>query len=257
MYKWAPKSRPGRPGEGAEVPTNGHESQARWVVAGTATAVIFMMVAGLFSEVKPLIVKEMTYVESRNVTLVGERHKVVNDESALLDPTPLFLPTRWNATQREVLAPDFAARFQGYDSPHFSFSESELKLGLPDPITVPKSPAEAVSDHGISVVLAGFGETDGPVPVPGARAAFVEIMTAADGRNLLTHSIPGALPTKGNWQPMELVARIDAAGLVGPLVVTTRSGVEEVDRFVAKYLAQTLRIGERLDPGFYRICVGP
>jgi hypothetical protein len=56
---------------------------------------------------------------------------------------------------------------------------------------------------------------------------------------------------------MEFVAAVDPAGLVGPLVPTVRSGVEEVDNFFQNYLARTLRVGERLAPGFYRICVGP
>jgi hypothetical protein len=73
----------------------------------------------------------------------------------------------------------------------------------------------------------------------------------------LAQAITGAPPGKGGWAPVEFVARVDAAGLVGPLVVTERSGLEEVDVFFANYLARTLRVGERLAPGFYRICVGP
>jgi hypothetical protein len=56
---------------------------------------------------------------------------------------------------------------------------------------------------------------------------------------------------------MEFVATIDAAGLAAPLMVTTHSGVDEVDVYFKNFLVRTLRVGERLTPGIYRISVGP
>jgi hypothetical protein len=56
---------------------------------------------------------------------------------------------------------------------------------------------------------------------------------------------------------MEFMAAVDASGLVGPLVLTVHSDVAEVDAYFGRYLAETFRIGQRLEPGFYRICVGP
>jgi len=53
------------------------------------------------------------------------------------------------------------------------------------------------------------------------------------------------------------MAAVDPAGLVGPVVPTVRSGVSEVDDYFARYLEETLRVGQRLAPGFYRISVGP
>jgi hypothetical protein len=53
------------------------------------------------------------------------------------------------------------------------------------------------------------------------------------------------------------VAAIDPTGLAAPLTITTRSGVDEVDAYFQNFLARTLRVGERLAPGFYRISVGP
>jgi hypothetical protein len=53
------------------------------------------------------------------------------------------------------------------------------------------------------------------------------------------------------------VAAVDAAGLVAPAAITRRSGFEDVDSYFQNFLVQTLRVGERLSPGFYRISVGP
>jgi hypothetical protein len=76
---------------------------------------------------------------------------------------------------------------------------------------------------------------------------------------VLAETLPAevAPPTTKAWQPMEFLAAVDPAGLVGPLVITEDSRVEEVNTYFRKYLAQTYRIGERLPPGFYRIIVGP
>jgi hypothetical protein len=59
------------------------------------------------------------------------------------------------------------------------------------------------------------------------------------------------------WAPLEFLATVEAAGLVAPLTLTGRSGVDEVDAFFRNYLVRTFRLGERLPPGFYRITVSP
>ena len=56
---------------------------------------------------------------------------------------------------------------------------------------------------------------------------------------------------------MEFIAAVDAAGLVGSVVPTVSSGAGEVDEYFGRYLADTLRVGQRLAPGFYLISVGP
>ena len=104
----------------------------------------------------------------------------------------------------------------------------------------------------------GFGRTDLQVDRLPARGAFVEITEAGSGRSVFARPVADVNPPGGApWQPMEFLAAVDAAGLVGPLVPTLRSGVYEVDNFFQRYLADTLRVGSRLPPGFYRITVGP
>ncbi|MCX6956888.1 MAG: hypothetical protein NTV51_32590 [Verrucomicrobia bacterium] len=232
-------------------------TKRRWAVAGTGAAVVGALMLMLFRGVGGAPLAPAKAPPRPTVTVVSQRDVAVNDESVLLDPMPLFLPTKWNATQREIPAPEPGGRFQGYDTPRLAFAENELKLGLSDPISVPAGPAKAVTEDAVAAPLVGFGRLDTPVVAPKARGAFVEIVEASTGRTVWSDQIVEAPEGKGLWQPLEFMARVDPAGLVGPLVVTTRSGVEEVDGFFAKYLARTLRVGERLAPGFYRISVGP
>ena len=60
-----------------------------------------------------------------------------------------------------------------------------------------------------------------------------------------------------DWQPAEFLIAVTPAGLLGRPVETVSSDVEDVDVFFRDYLARTLRLGERLPPGFYRVVVGP
>ncbi len=232
-------------------------AKRRWAFSvGVATVVMAGLLVLLRNPKRPPD-PAVDLAAKRTVTLVSAADKAVNDETVLLDPTPLFLPTKWNATQKEITPPEAGGRFQGYDAPKFSFRENELKVGLPAPIKVPAGPAEAVAADAPMSVLVGFGRTEGPSVTQTPRGAFVEIVAATNGRRMLAQSIPTAPTAKGVWQPVEFLAGVDAAGLVGPLVVTSRSGLEEVDGYFASYLTKTMRIGERLAPGFYRICVGP
>jgi len=59
------------------------------------------------------------------------------------------------------------------------------------------------------------------------------------------------------WQPAEFLVCVTAEGLLGRPVETVSSDVEDVDAFFRDYLTNTLRLGERLPPGMYRVVVGP
>jgi hypothetical protein len=231
--------------------------KGRWGTAVGGAVLIAALTLMLFRSPQPLPPEPATAATGRGVALVKEGDRTVADESVLLDPTPLFLPTKWNATPREVRAPEMGGRFQAFDKRIFTFQDNELKLKLPLPVEVPKSPMEAVADDVRSAALSGFGRTDRPLIPVEARGAFLEVVASATGRKVLTQPLAVTAPGKGNWRPMELMANVSAAGLVGPPVVTSSSGVEEVDAFFTNYLARTLRIGERLGPGFYRISIGP
>lgn len=233
------------------------ERKRHWATAVVVSLLLGGSIVALFRVPDSRLVMGSSQLPPRAVTLVGETDRAVNDEAVLLDPTPLFLPTKWNASQREVASPEIGGRFQGFDAPKFSFSEAEIKLGLPSPVKVPVGPSEAVSADGSLAAFVGFGRPPTPSVELAARGAYFEIVRAANGKRVIAQSIVERPPVKGAWQPMEFLVGVDAAGLVGPMAVTVRSGLEEVDVFLANQLTRILRIGERLEPGFYRIFVGP
>jgi hypothetical protein len=233
------------------------QRKRHWTIAVVVSLLLGGGIIVLFSFPERQATGRSSPLPPRAVTLVSETDRAVNDEAVLLDPTPLFLPTKWNASQREVVSPEIGGRFQGFDAPKFSFSETEIKLGLPSPVKVAVGPGEVVSADGSLAAFVGFGRPPTPSVELAARGAYFEIVRAANGKRVLAQSIVDMPPVKGAWRPVEFLVGVDAAGLVGPMAVTVRSGFEEVDGFFAKHLTRILRIGERLEPGFYRIFVGP
>lgn len=232
--------------------------QLRWAISGATSAFAVFLLGLLFrAPAPPPPASSPRLPVVKGVTLVSQHDRVVTDESILLDPTPLFLPTKWNATQRAVAPREIGGRFQGYDTPKLTFAESELKLGLSTPIQTPASVAEAVAEDIRKSPLVGFGRADEVSPPPVSRGPFVEVVSARTGQKVFTLPVAVTPPGAATWQPVEYLARVDAAGLVGRPAVTSRSGVDEIDAFFANYLVRTLRIGERLEPGFYRISIGP
>jgi hypothetical protein len=186
-------------------------------------------------------------------------NNLVAEEAKFFDPTPLFLPTEWNADQHALPANvlrDPGQMFQDFPS-RLIFKEEGVELSFPQMTQVPAHPADALAGLGKRDPYLGMGRTDVAVQELVPRGGCIEVVDAADGRAVLAEALPAARPPPGNWRPLELVAVVNAAGLIGRLSLVERSGVEEVDAYFQNYLAKTLRLGERLPPGFYRISVGP
>jgi hypothetical protein len=181
-----------------------------------------------------------------------------DERKILADPTPLFLPTKWNAARRGVARPEPGATFENYEPNYVAAAgEGALKVNFPGPVAIAATPVEALADPPTPLLI-GIGRASGALPPLSERAAFVEIVADGTGQAVLRQTLVDAHPpSEGAWQPMEFLAHVNTMGLVGTLAVTRRSGVEGVDDYFQRYLVQTLRVGQLLAPGFYRISVGP
>jgi hypothetical protein len=181
-----------------------------------------------------------------------------DEQKILADPTPLFLPTKWNAGRRGVARPEPGATFENYPPSYLATGvEGGLKLDFPSPVAIAATPVEALADSP-GPLLVGIGRSPATWPPLSERGAFVEIVADGTGQAVLRQALLDARPPGGGaWQPLEFLAHVNTMGLVGTLALTRRSGVEGVDDYFQRYLVQTLRVGQRLAPGFYRISVGP
>ena len=229
----------------------------RWVLAVAGACVVLVAFSLLFqapggSRVQPIPPAQKPGGSVRLVSLKP-------NEAALTDPTPLFLPTEWNAGQNALPANtqrEPGGSFQGYPA-KLAFAEAELKLSFPAAIVVPARPADAAASDRSGQSFLGLGQADRPVSQLILRNAFIEILAAVNGQRLLSQPLADATPPTGTWQPMEFLVAVDAMGLVGPPTLTESSRVAAVDGYFQNYLVKTLHAGQRLAPGFYRICIGP
>lgn len=183
--------------------------------------------------------------------------RVLQERAELLDPTPMFLPTDRNAGQaglpRQLVArpgqifADFA--------PRLNIDEADLANYGADTAGAPESLADVMARSN-EVPFAGLGEQANAIVKLEARSACFEVKNL-QGKSLLSESVQAKAVPRGDFVPLEFIATVSAAGLVGEPMLVASSGAEEVDAFFRDYLAKAARLGERLAPGTYRVQVGP
>jgi hypothetical protein len=232
-----------------------------WLVAGFGAVVVAVLSLSLFRA--PLADEGLNRPQTQPATKVElstHENELLIEEVALRDPTPLFVPTQWNAGEDALAmsAPrEPGGSFQDY-APFFTYSATELNLEFPNTLDLPGKPSDVFAIDGASRLFIGLGQTDEKVAPLQSRIGFIEVVGASNGQVLLRQPLEGSIPPEqGSWQPMEFLVAVDAAGLVRPPVLAESSRVAEVDSFFKEYLSKVVHIGERLSPGFYRISIGP
>jgi hypothetical protein len=224
----------------------------RWLAAACGAAVIGFGL--LFWFEAPSASSNQAAGSLRHEPLVVQR--VVAEEAALLDKTPLFLPTEWNTSIKDVSLPKTGGVFADFP-PAFAHKEGDHSFG------VLRSDQEGLRGAILNLerpnsAFLSFGQKAQSLQVTPKAVGHLEVYSAKDGivviREALTLDLP---PETINWSPIELMAVVSAAGLVGPPISITRSGRDEVDLYFADFLVKVFRIGEKLSPGVYQIVVGP
>lgn len=224
-----------------------------WAWASVAGVIVFVWLAFLVRVPAP--VPPPDPAAARNP--VGLVDPISIEGTMLFDLTPLFLPTEFNSSRKDYVPSEPGSAFTGFPA-RLTFAESGLELHLPPSGAVPENPAEALVGDPPGAPFIGFGRSDLKVELLPLRGAYVEIVDAGSGRKMFGQTVADAHPPSlVPWKPMEFMAAVDSMGLVGPVVPIVRSGVGDVDDYFGRYLAETLRVGQRLAPGFYRISVGP
>lgn len=183
--------------------------------------------------------------------------RVLQERSEFFDPTPLFLPTPRNAGQGGLPAKLIAQPGQVFRDfpPKPGIGQATLPPYGTDVVSAPEGLAEVMA-RANEAPFAGLGEITQPTNRVEARAAFIEIKSM-QGNVILAATVNAAPVPRSDFAPMEFLANLSPAGLVGDPLLVSGSGVEEVDNFFRDYLAKSFRLGEKLAPGAYRVVVGP
>src|SRR5688500_4815781 len=257
--------------EGVEMREAVLENRNRWIVAAAGAALIVIALLLLFRFPAPttaLVRPSASPVPAATVHMArsDDADLVVRAEAQLRDLRPLFLPTERNAALPEPrLEP--GRTFLDNETLKLTFTDAEAQISkdLPPVVTLDGKPMEKATAADVLAasesrfMATGFGRNPVEVTAFTPRAGFLEVTRMKDGGRVLSQPLPiaGRAPSEKPWAPLELIAVVDAAGLVSPLVVTDGSRVDGVDSHFRRYLAEDFRIGERLTPGFYRLTWGP
>jgi len=187
--------------------------------------------------------------------------KVLREQANLFDPTPLFLPTKWNASQRPL--PNTVEPLPGQVFSQFGaklvFGMEELTLPIETAWVGPKTPLDMLREQSRDPFI-GFDQQDLPLSPLSKRFGVVEVRRMGDGKLAAVMPLDRAvvLPaSRSDWHPAEYVVSVTVAGLLGRPVNTVSSDFEEVDASLRDYLEKGLHLGERLPPGTYHVVVGP
>lgn len=236
-------------------------TKRRWLISALSAAAVLAVLLPLFHSPSPRgDLPRATARPEAPIKLAPARA----DELAMRDLKPLFLPTPYNAAPTEPAHLEPGGALLARDDEKLKFKDENPALRLPSPVQVPAGPVEAIANPPGPLAL-GIGRVDARLPAAPAHGAYVDLYVAGTGKRVFEDPLvlePRARPMAANreimdWRPLEFLAAVDPAGLVGPLVLTRSSGVEDVDNHFRNYLARTYNLGDRLPPGFYRIVVAP
>ncbi len=184
--------------------------------------------------------------------------QVLRERADLFDPTPLFFPTEWNYGQRplrESLQRQPGQIFGSFE-PKWTFTGQTLKSYALEASPAPEKLSDVLA-QGNEAPFAGFGHVDMPRAVLPERTGFLEVRRFGVSEPIISQTLRYIELPRLDFAPLEFLVVISTAGVVGDPVLSSGSGWEEVDSFFRSYIVKTFRLGERLNPGRYRVLVGP
>jgi len=237
-----------------------------WWIAGSMAVVVLMGIFFLLSFRDPDDTPARSTLPETHAPEIGltrlvrtNASNLVSAEAEFFDPTPLFLPTKWNSDQKKLPANilrDPGQMFQDFP-PRLVFVDQSLSLDFHYTVQIPDKHIDTIRVLDNPSAYSGIGRSEVKLSILAERGAYVEVTQSGRTGKILAEALPDLELPAVNWHPLELVAMIDAAGIIGRLSLVESSGVDEIDVKVREYLVQTVHLGGRLAPGFYRILVGP
>ena len=192
----------------------------------------------------------------------GTDDRILRERAELFDPTPLFFPTEWNYGQSQL--PDSLQRqpgqvFENFP-PHLTYLEQDIKGYGTEAAAGPERLADVLV-QGNESPFGGMGQIDIQRPALPERSCFLEVRGFLDEKDIIQQPLNDIVLPRSDFAPMEFLIVVSTAGVVGEPVLMPGSKWEEVDEevgaFFRSYLVKTFRIGERLNPGRYRVLIGP
>ncbi len=237
-----------------------------WLCA--AAAGLLVHAAGLaLLHVEPLPETSVLIERPYASILSGQAEPVPRDSFdriALMDTSPLFLPTRWNTTSGNLQAIRGRKPGELFDlySPELSFDDSPAAAELSLRLQIVAEPHEhlLVRDR---FPFSSLGRQDYEPPELRGRFAVVEVYSF-DGHapeyqfEVTKDKVPESVdePTY-SADSLIFTFQVSSVGFMGSLFLVESSGDDELDEFFRGQVTESLREKGGLDSGYYRVEVGP
>jgi len=205
-------------------------------------------------------VPEADYSFANLSPLGDDGSQTLHEWAYLFDTSPLFFPTRWNASGASVATAALDQRPEPLFLPfpaRLSYGERDFGLGAIVSVQM-ETPLEIL--RGFDDPVRGvFGEGKVEIAALEERFALVEVLAPDGSGAILEKTIPveGA-PKIGArlWAPAEFLVQVVPTGRLGEPVRVRGTGIEAVDHYLGTELLSLLE--ERmLEPGYYRVRIGP
>lgn len=196
----------------------------------------------------------------------AERQGIANDllqeQSALLDSRPLFVPTRWNVAsslQNIARLRDEAELF----APYQPIVRLQPQGWAPQerPAAAPSVAIDQLLLDDALHPLVGFGQREDPASTeplaPRVASVWLEKLSGDPKRIVFSlPRIPDAQPPVRLWDPAVFYVEIDPRSSGGIPLRSSGSGIAEWDAALGRYLVSPA-FRRQLPPGYYRVTIGP
>lgn len=187
-------------------------------------------------------------------------NQLLREQAELYDSAPLFLPTNWNyVTNVKVFAleVDNAFLFPAY-AEEWTISDEMLKPIIGNGNSTITRARDSLK-YEYWDLFSTFGEekqSENRIP---SRTGFVEVYDMLNNKIVRGENLPDTineLSILTLWTPLEFLLTIDKLGPIGEPMLLQGSGSEMIDASLRDYLLEPV-FGARLQPGYYKVSIGP
>jgi small GTP-binding protein len=190
------------------------DRRLRWIAAGVGTLLVAGTTLLFRAPSRPAVPPSAPKVGVGLMPLARvERDPIAEEEAEFDDPTPLFMPTAWNGSEKPLPRREFAGSFVDFE-PRFAFDAAALNLELAAPIPVPSDPVHALATGSPGNPFLGVGRIDLPRQAPTPRQVRIDVFAEDTGRRVGRYDLaPGTVPSlEGRqWHYLDLLAAVGAA----------------------------------------------
>jgi hypothetical protein len=233
-----------------------------WTVSAIATTLVTI---GIIAEIGLFPVKKLVSERPEKPEPFMRLQKpadyadAVRDQSILMDPAPLFLPTTWNTARAGHV---ISGRLGVTELSEAFRPEIEIEAGMIAPRRKTEFPSVTAysskfDDSGAMMKMGRDTSVKSSLVLPARGASYI-VVDDESGKVRLSGRIDQSIPEAGDllWQPAEFWIRVAREGVSGTPLLSGSSGSDTLDSALRKIIDGLSSLAS-LDPGYYKIVVGP